>query len=227
MTVEIRSGALAAISEFSKDLDRDAELAARFAADPVGVLGERDIDIAFPEGSGYQSLSDVLGNLDVESRVAALRSIGVFIDNSGPRATQDAPDLIVLVITNANAVVNANAGANSNAGVNSEVNANATANSNVNTDGVGMQTHTFAHRVSVFDGYHESEVAERLAGMRLTQPRQLALLKRAALDGEQLSIAEGAELRRSSYTFHGHTFEVDSRVTPDEVEIVDVRLVSA
>lgn len=214
MTVEIRSGALAAISEFTKDLDLDADLAARFAADPVGVLRERDIDIALPEHSGFQSLSRLLSNLPAEGRVAALRSISMFIDNSGPRAAQDSPDQIVVVVANAVAIANANA------------NANAQANSN--TFGTDMQTkQAYTPRVSVFNGYHESEVAQRLSAMRLTQPRQVALLKRAALDGEQLSAVDGSDKRRSSYTFQGHTFEVESRITADEVEILDVRLASA
>ena len=243
MTTEVRATALADIASFCRELDSDNALATRFAADPAGVLLERDIDIALPTETGEpSSLGTMLSDHDPELRVVTLQSIGSFLPRA-PRSDSEEPFFpfpIVFVnafgIANANAGANANALANANAGANANALANANANTNTNTNGTSGRLYT-AHMtaaalavrsISVFSGYADSEVAMRLGALRLSEARQLALLKRVANDGEEVAAREenGATTRMTRYMFQGETLEVESRSGADGIEILDARILT-
>lgn len=231
MALEVRSDALAMIQRFCRQLDAEESLAERFRADPVGVLQEFDIDLAFPVETGFQSLGQMISVLDEESRLVTIKSIGLFAGHirSSSAADPRPQQVRVFVIANANAAANANAGANANAVANANAGANANVNANTNASGfTGLANESvLTKRISVFDDYGQSEAAQLLEKLHLNPTRQLALLKRAVVDGESVtqSATDGAQQRITRYTFHGSTFEVESLVTTDAVEVVGVNVI--
>lgn len=227
---------LARIRDLARRLEDDEAVARQFVEDPIAVLDAHGADMTFPEGSRYRSMGELVAGLDPAARVVTLQSIATFAGKMEPRDAQESPDVLVFVF----AVANANAASNANAAteVNAAVVANATANANTSGASHMVTPAAPTHRVELFDGYDESPVARVLSEMQLARPRQVALLKRAALDGDVVGLedrivgdvdrvpsADGVEHRVSTYRFQGRELRVESRITRDEVTILDTSMV--
>lgn len=157
-------------------------------------------------------------------------------DNGGGGGGGGGPGLgIVLaninVYINANVAENANALANANAVqlVNVNANANVNVNANVNTNGIAS-TAPMPATVSNSDlnsksvvlpgNFSESAVSTKLRALGLTGPRQVALLKRAAIS---VMSPTGADQNfRVEYKYRGVTFLIDGHTANAVINITSV-----
>jgi len=123
-------------------------------------------------------------------------------------------------------IANANVGANANANANANVNANA--NANVNGMTAEESLIDMSTIVTLPSDYDASAFAKKMNEMKMNEPRQKALLKRALSDPDSLISARtagDAEIRTAKYAFRGVVFEVEGLLRNNQLLILKAEIV--
>ncbi len=212
---DVRTKFWDALKSLNEELKTDRAVARRFEEDPIRLLREKNVDIEVPMESGMVKFSNLLENLSNNERKATLASlieISTIPDFERPAVMTP--------------IANANVGANANANANANVNANA--NANVNGMTAEESLIDMSTIVTLPSDYDASAFAKKMNEMKMNEPRQKALLKRALSDPDSLISARtagDAEIRTAKYAFRGVVFEVEGLLRNNQLLILKAEIV--
>nr|WP_300150717.1 hypothetical protein [Propionicimonas sp.] len=203
----------------------DTAFAQALIRDPVRVLHDEGLDGGIPCVCDAHSLGELLTKVPESAVSPTLASLGLIIQSKSDYEIVNKKTANVKAVVNAAVVANAavyhEAAAATIAGVVAVVVAVAGLTF-TGTPSPHKGERLQAPALRFADGFDGAGVLDHLSASGLGEARQLALLRRAAIDGDLISSAlteNGFEARTTRYDVDGTLIDVDSLIGINEVVI--------